>query len=314
MKPYAFGIDIGGTTVKCGFFHNDGTFVEKWEIPTRTENGGEMVLPDIAASIREKLGTHGVAMDQVEGIGVGVPGPVLRKSVVNGCVNLGWGVIDVSEKLAGLLDGARVLVGNDANVAALGEQWRGGGEGFENVVMVTLGTGVGGGIIVGGKILEGAHGAGGEIGHMQMRRDETAVCGCGKKGCLEQYASATGIVRMSKIALEKDSRASALRQLEEITAKEIFDCAKEGDALACGLVDDLGQMLGTAMANIAVVADPDVFVIGGGVSKAGQILLDAIEKYYKPAAFHACREAGIRLAGLGNDAGMYGAVRMVLNR
>lgn len=313
MKPYAFGIDIGGTTVKCGFFNNDGTFVENWEIPTRKENNGAMILPDIADAIQAKLREHAVELESVEGIGVGVPGPVLDDGVVNGCVNLGWGVFNVGQTLSDLLGGIRVAVGNDANVAALGEQWRGGGKGCQNVVMVTLGTGVGGGIIVGGKILAGGHGAGGEIGHMQMRKDETAVCGCGKKGCLEQYASATGIVRMASLALADSDKASSLRSLPEVTSKDIFDAAKAGDEMALSLVDTLGEMLGSALAHITAVVDPDVIVIGGGVSKAGQILLDAIEKYYRPAAFHACRETGFRLAALGNDAGMYGAVRMVLN-
>lgn len=313
MKQYAFGIDIGGTTVKCGFFKNDGTFVEKWEIPTRKDNGGDLILPDIADAIRERLEKHGVSMDDVEGIGVGVPGPVLDDGVVNGCVNLGWGVFNVAEKLSALLGGIRVVAGNDANVAALGEQWHGGGKGFKNVVMVTLGTGVGGGIIIGGRILPGGHGAAGEIGHMQMRKNETAVCGCGKKGCLEQYASATGIVRLAKLALEDTTKPSSLRSLAEVTSKDIFDAAKTGDAMALKLVDTLGEMLGSALAHITAVVDPDVIVIGGGVSKAGQILLDAIVKHYRPAAFHACRDTEFKLAVLGNDAGMYGAVRMVLN-
>jgi len=313
MKQYAFGIDIGGTTVKCGFFKNDGTFVEKWEIPTRKDNGGDLILPDIADAIRERLEKHGVSMDDVEGIGVGVPGPVLDDGVVNGCVNLGWGVFNVAEKLSALLGGIRVVAGNDANVAALGEQWRGGGKGFKNVVMVTLGTGVGGGIIIGGRILSGGHGAAGEIGHMQMRKNETAVCGCGKKGCLEQYASATGIVRLAKLALADEKKPSSLRSLTEVTSKDIFDAAKTGDAMAMKLVDTLGEMLGSALAHITAVVDPDVIVIGGGVSKAGQILLDAIVKHYRPAAFHACRDTEFKLAVLGNDAGMYGAVRMVLN-
>jgi glucokinase len=313
MKQYAFGIDIGGTTVKCGFFKNDGTFVEKWEIPTRKDNGGDLILPDIADAIRERLEKHGVSMDDVEGIGVGVPGPVLDDGVVNGCVNLGWGVFNVAEKLSALLGGIRVVAGNDANVAALGEQWRGGGKGFKNVVMVTLGTGVGGGIIIGGRILPGGHGAAGEIGHMQMRKNETAVCGCGKKGCLEQYASATGIVRLAKLALADTTKPSSLRSLAEVTSKDIFDAAKTGDAMALKLVDTLGEMLGSALAHITAVVDPDVIVIGGGVSNAGQILLDAIVKHYRPAAFHACRDTEFKLAVLGNDAGMYGAVRMVLN-
>ncbi len=314
MKPYAFGVDIGGTTIKMGFFSTEGKFIDHWEIPTRTEDGGEKVLPDIARSIKKKLKDSALSLDDLEGVGVGVPGPVLSDGVVNKCVNLGWGVVDVRRQLSSLLDGVSVEVGNDANVAALGEQWNGGGKGHANVVMVTLGTGVGGGIILGGKILAGANGAAGEIGHMKVRENETAVCGCGKKGCLEQYSSATGVVRLAKLALAANPTAETpLRDLDPLTAKDVFDYAKTGDEFSLSIVDIVGKMLGEAIAHITCVVDPDVIVIGGGVSKAGQILLDAVEKYYKPAAFHASRDIDFKLAVLGNEAGMYGAVRMVLN-
>ena len=313
MKPYAFGVDIGGTTVKIGFFSSNGKFVEHWEIPTRKEDNGSMILPDIASAIAKKIDQYNITIDDIEGVGVGVPGPVLGDGVVSMCVNLGWGRVDVRKELASLLGGVPVEVGNDANVAALGEQWNGGGKGHDNVVMVTLGTGVGGGIILGGKIVAGSNGAAGEIGHMKVRDKETAVCGCGKKGCLEQYASATGVVRLAKLGLSKASaEESALKNLEEITAKDVFDYAKSGDEYSLSVVDEVGKMLGEAIAHITCVVDPDVVVIGGGVSKAGQILLDAVEKYYTPAAFHACRATQFKLAELGNDAGMYGAVRMVL--
>ena len=208
-----------------------------------------------------------------------------------------------------------VEVGNDANVAALGEQWNGGGKGHPNVVMVTLGTGVGGGIILGGKILAGAHGAAGEIGHMKVRENEPETCGCGKHGCLEQYGSATGVVRLAKRALAADpAKDTPLRSLDPLTAKDVFDYAKRGDEMSLAVVEDVGKMLGEAIAHITCVIDPDVVVIGGGVSKAGQILLDAVHKYYTPAAFHASRQSDFKLAVLGNDAGMYGAVRMILNK
>ena len=163
MKPYAFGVDIGGTTVKIGFFSSNGKFVEHWEIPTRKEDNGSMILPDIASAIAKKIDEYNVTLDDIEGVGVGVPGPVLGDGVVSMCVNLGWGRVDVREELTSLLGGVPVEVGNDANVAALGEQWNGGGKGHDNVVMVTLGTGVGGGIILGGKIVAGSNGAAGEI-------------------------------------------------------------------------------------------------------------------------------------------------------
>lgn len=313
MKPYAFGVDIGGTTVKIGFFSSNGKFVEHWEIPTRKADNGSMILPDIASAIAKKIDEYNITIDDIEGVGVGVPGPVLGDGVVNMCVNLGWGQVDVREELTSLLGGVPVEVGNDANVAALGEQWNGGGKGHDNVVMVTLGTGVGGGIILGGKIVAGSNGAAGEIGHMKVRDNETETCGCGKKGCLEQYASATGVVRLAKRALAAaPADETPLRKLEDVSAKDVFDYAKSGDEFSLAIVDEVGKMLGEAIAHINCVVDPEVVVIGGGVSKAGQILLDAVEKYYKPAAFHAAREVDFKLAVLGNDAGMYGAVRMIL--
>ena len=315
MKPYAFGVDIGGTTVKIGFFSSEGKFIEHWEIPTRKEGNGEMILPDIARSITKKLKEHNLSLDDLERVGVGVPGPVFANGIVNKCVNLGWDVVDVRGQLSALLNGVPVEVANDANVAALGEQWNGGGKGYDNVVMVTLGTGVGGGIVINGKILPGVHGAAGEIGHMKVRDNETATCGCGKKGCLEQYGSATGVVRLAKIALaENPDTDSPLRKLDPLTAKDVFDYAKAGDELSLSIVDDVGKMLGEAIAHITCVLDPDVVVIGGGVSRAGQILLDAVLRHYTPAAFHASRHSEFKLAVLGNDAGMYGAVRMILNK
>lgn len=314
MKPYAFGIDIGGTTVKCGFFKADGTLIDKWEIPTRTENDGELILPDITDSIRKKLAEQGASLDDVEGVGVGVPGPVLKDGTVNGCINLGWGVVNIKQKFMKALGGVNVEVGNDANIAALGEQWHGGGEGHDNVVMLTLGTGVGGGIIINGKIYSGAHGAGGELGHIVMVDDETEYCACGKRGCIEQYASAPGIAKMAKKTLaSRKEKSSVLRKYDDITSKDVFDAAKEGDEIAVSLVEWAGSMLGRALSQITVVVDPEVIVIGGGVSKAGKTLIDVIEKYYKANAFHACRDTEIRLAKLGNDAGIYGAVRMVLS-
>lgn len=312
MKKYGFGVDIGGTTCKMGFFETDGTLLDKWEIPTNTANDGASILDDVAAAVEGKLSKEGIDKSEVQGIGIGVPGPVSGDGTVFKCVNLGWGVFNVEETLS-TKTGLLVKAGNDANVAALGETWQGGGKGYSDVVMVTLGTGVGGGIVVDGKIVAGANGAGGEIGHIMMNEDETDVCGCGKSGCLEQYASATGIVRMAKHMLDEDNRDSVLRTMNDISAKDIFDAAKSGDEVAKSLVDALGKMLGTALANVACVVNPEVFVIGGGVSKAGNILIDVIQKYYKERTFHACRGAKFTLASLENDAGMYGCVQMLLD-
>lgn len=311
MKTYGFGVDIGGTTVKLGLFRTDGTLLDKWEIPTRTENDGAHILPDVAEAIKGKIAEKAIDPSDVQGVGVGVPGPVTPEGIVRKCVNLGWGVFNVEDTLSELT-GYPVKAGNDANVAALGEMWQGAGKGSENIVMVTLGTGVGGGVIIGGHVVAGATGAGGEIGHIPVNAQETETCGCGKTGCLEQYASATGVVRLTKRALAASDQPSSLRSLTEVTAKDTFDAAKAGDALALEVIEQFGEILGRALAAIACVINPEVFVIGGGVSKAGTIITDVVAKYYVPNAFHACREAQFKLAELGNDAGMYGCVRMIL--
>ena len=309
---YCFGIDIGGTTVKCGLFTTEGVLLEKWEIKTRTEENGKAILPDVAETILKKMEEKGIEKTEVTGVGVGVPGPVVKEREVQVAVNLHWGYTMLADDLEKLLDQIPVKVGNDANVAALGEMWKGGGEGTKILIMATLGTGVGGGIIVDGKIVTGAHGAGGEIGHITVRDDETEACGCGRKGCLEQYASATGLVRLAKRYFEKNTKNSILTG-KEITAKEVFDAAKAGDAIAIGLVDEVCEILGSTLSNIACVVNPEIIVIGGGVSKAGDILLDNIKKHFVETSFMACRDTKFALAGLGNDAGMYGCVEMLLD-
>ena len=313
MGKYVFGVDIGGTTVKIGLFDVEGKLLDKWEITTRTDEGGKYILGDIAESVSAKIAEKAIDKNDVAGIGMGVPGPVRDDGTVIKCVNLGWGVFNVAEELS-KLTGVPVKAGNDANMATLREMWQGGGKGHDNIVMVTLGTGVGGGIIINGKMVSGVNGAGGEIGHMTIKNDETEFCNCGKKGCLEQYASATGIVRMAKIALNESDRPSKLREVQYISAKEIFDQAKTGDDLAMELVDELGNKLGLALAQVSCVVDPEVFVIGGGVSRAGSILIDAVKKAYQKYAFHASKNAGFELATLGNDAGMYGGAYLATTK
>lgn len=312
MKKYAFGVDIGGTTIKMGLFENNGKLIDTWEIPTRTEEEGKNILTDIADAIFLKMEEKKLSRQDIEGIGIGVPGPIGPDGIVLKCVNLGWGIFNVEEKLKEIT-GFKVKAGNDANVAALGEMWKGGGMGCRNIVMITLGTGVGGGVIIDGHILSGINGAAGEIGHLPVCEDETETCGCGKKGCLEQYASATGVVRlMKKYLAENPMIDSSLRNVETITAKAIFDAAKCGDEAALKTVDDAANILGRGLAMISCVVNPEAFVIGGGMSKAGGILLDAVCKHYKEYAFHASRETEFKQAMLGNDAGIYGSVRMVL--
>lgn len=307
---YCFGVDLGGTTVKIGLFQTDGRIVDKWEIPTRVENKGEAILPDIAEALKKKMEEKGLENSQVSGVGIGIPAPVDEEGIVQNTANLGWGYKEVKREMEALT-GMNVAAGNDANVAALGEMWLGAGMGQKNMIMVTLGTGVGGGIIVNGQALAGAHGAGGEIGHICVNPKETERCGCGKKGCLEQYASATGITRLAKKRLAADDKNSALRG-KEVNAKEVFDALKAGDEVAEEIVEEFGTYLGHAMANLAVVADPSVIVIGGGVSKAGEILLGYIEKYFKEKAFFANKDIKFVLAKLGNDAGICGAARLIL--
>lgn len=311
MANYLFGVDVGGTTVKMGLFDKDGNVLEKWAVPTRTENGGEKILPDIADNIKGKMAEKGMEKDAVIGVGVGVPGPVDGKGIVHRAVNLGWGEVNIKKELSALLDGMRVEAGNDANVAALGEMWRGGGQGHQNLVAVTLGTGVGGGIIINGEILTGATGAGGEIGHIHVEDNETEACGCGNFGCLEEYASATGITRLANRALAESDKGSVLRK-GEISSKTVFDAVKAGDELAIEIARKFGDYLGKGLGVIAGVVNPEIFVIGGGVSKAGEVLFDYIRPSFEKTVFHGCKNTIFALATLGNDAGIYGAARLLL--
>lgn len=312
MGKYCFGVDVGGTTVKMGFFDTEGNLLEKWEIPTRTEEGGKNILPDVAESILDKIKEREVSREEIIGVGIGAPGPIDGRGTVYNAVNLGWGTFSIKNELQSLLN-ISVEAGNDANVAALGEMWKGGGQGHSSLVAVTLGTGVGGGIIADGRILSGATGAAGEIGHIHVMDGETERCNCGNYGCLEQYTSATGIVRLAKRRLAKDDKPSTLRNHQEISAKTVFDAVKEGDELAVEVAEQFGEILGKALADIAGVVNPEIFVIGGGVSKAGPILLDFIQKNYTPYVFAGSRGALFALATLGNDAGIYGAAKMVLD-
>ncbi|MBE5864337.1 MAG: ROK family glucokinase [Lachnospiraceae bacterium] len=308
---YAFGVDIGGTTVKMGLFDENATVLDKWEIPTRKENGGEAILPDVAKAILAKMEEKGIVASDVKGIGVGAPGAVDEQgTMVGGAVNLGWGVLNIPEILHQYIN-VPVKANNDANVAALGEMWQGGGKGYSNMVAVTLGTGVGGGIIIGGKILTGATGAGGEIGHIHIEDHETEECGCKKKGCLEQYASATGIVRLAKRRLAKDDAPSVLRS-GEVSAKTVFDAVKAGDEVAVQIAEQFGNYLGKGLAAVAAVVNPEVFVIGGGVSKAGEILLSYVKPAFQKYVFYPCGKAEFKLATLGNDAGIFGAAALIL--
>lgn len=310
-KNYCFGVDVGGTTVKMGLFSTEGELFDKWEIKTRTENEGEAVLPDIVDAIFSKMKEKGIEKESVKGVGVGVPAPVNQEGIIKNSANIGWGYKEVKREIEELLGGIRAEIGNDANVAALGEMWLGAGKGCSDMIMVTLGTGVGGGVITHGKVIVGANGAGGEIGHLCVNSEETEKCGCGKKGCLEQYASATGIARLARRYLENYDGETLLSK-ENISAKTVFDAVKEGDKVAVEIAEEFGEYLGRALANLAVITDPAVIVIGGGVSKAGPILLPFIEKPFIENAFFANQDVKFVLATLGNDAGICGAARLII--
>ena len=303
-----FGIDVGGTTVKTGLFQEDGKLIEKFEIPTDKTDGGMHIIDDITEQLKIVLRDKGIDISQCKGVGIGLPGPVDGEGNILGCVNLGWGIFNIEKEFSKKFFDIPVKAGNDANVAALGEQTSGAGRGMKNLVMATLGTGVGGGIICDGKIITGTNGAAGEIGHMPVNDEETELCSCGKRGCLEQYASATGVVRMAKKMMRKYP-GTVLDS--ECTAKNIFDAAREGDELAGETVRRMGRYLGTALAAVSCVMNPECIVIGGGVSRAGGILVEEVEKNFQESVFGPCRNVKFVLAELGNDAGIYGAAALI---
>lgn len=311
---YVFGADIGGTTVKLGLFTKEGTLLEKWEIPTVIADEGQAVLRDVAAAVNDCIARHGIKREDVLGIGAGIPGPVRSDGTVNRCVNLGWGVFNVNDALAGII-GLPVESANDANVAALGEYWMGGGKGYKDMIFVTLGTGVGGAIIADGKIVAGANGAGGELGHMVIRPNEPEACACGRHGCVQQYVSATGIVRVVKQWIDAHPEVETeLRYVEKLTAKCIFDAASAGDEAALTALEDVYDAFGFFVAASCTVTDPEVVVIGGGVSKAGQPLLDGAKKGFEKYVFYPNVGTQFALATLGNDAGIYGCCKLILDR
>ena len=313
MAKIGIGVDVGGTSVKLGMFTRSGNLIKKWEIPTDRENNCANVLPDVASSIRKTLEEEGFTTEDLVGVGLGVPGPVQPTGYVEVCVNLHWRDRYPGRELSELLDGVRVEAGNDANVAALGEAWKGGGGGADDAVLFTLGTGVGGGVIVNGKIITGKHGLGGELGHMHVRDEETEFCNCGGKGCLEQVASATGIVREAKRILKRSDADSKMRELGDLlTARDVCDLGRDGDPLADEVIETVSRYLGLAISHVEMTVDPDVFIIGGGVSRAGSYLLEKIRKYYNDYTTLSRNHGNVVLAALGNDAGIYGAVRLVM--
>lgn len=306
MSKYVFGVDIGGTTIKFGLFTKEGELIEKFVVETDSSYEGRNLIPQIANGILLKLEEKSLPITDIAGIGVGVPGPVNEQGVVLVGVNIGWeNPVALKEVLFDLL-GVPIYVTNDANIAALGEMWLGAAKGAKNAIMYTLGTGVGGGVMVDGKVINGTNGAGGEIGHLVTVLEGGARCGCGKMGCLETVASATGIVRMVNEELANTNVKTILHDIKEMKAKDVFDAALDGDELALKIVDRVGYYLGLSAANLAVTTDPEQIIFGGGVAYAGDILLDAIRKYYLQFAFASTKDTPFVLATLGNDAGIFG--------
>ena len=298
MRQVCFGIDIGGTTVKLGLVNREGDLLEKREFSTQRELAA--AFDDIAANMRQVLDSFPDAM--CIGAGVGVPGPVLEQSLVRGCVNLGWGDVDVAQEL-GRRAGMPVKVENDANLAALGELWQGGGKGCRNLVLFTVGTGIGGGVICGGRIVSGATGGGGEVGHIPTAFHTDWQCSCGKHGCLELTASATGIIRAAR-------EYSPFKEMEKVTAKDVYDAAAAGDENAKRVTEEAGTALGVAAAILGCVVNPEVILLGGGVSAAGRALLDAVEDAFQKNVFPPCRDVRFALAQLGNNAGIFGGAAL----
>ncbi|MCL2592545.1 MAG: ROK family glucokinase [Defluviitaleaceae bacterium] len=313
IKKYVFGIDIGGTTTKFGLFTEDGTLIEKFAIDTDITNEGTNILSNIAEAIFIKLEEKLLTISDIAGVGVGIPGPVNCEGIALLGPNINWiKPVAVAEILSNLL-GIPVKVTNDANIASLGEIWLGAAKDVRTAIMFTLGTGVGGGIVVDGKIIDGTNGAGGEIGHIAVVYEDGAQCGCGKTGCLETVASATGIVRMAKKHLSETDIATSLRNIENLQAKDVFHAAKLGDIFALEIVDRVGYYLGIAAANLAVTIDPDQFIFGGGVANAGDILLNAIRKYYEKYSFSSVKNTPFLMATLGNDAGIIGGAYLAIH-
>ncbi|WP_029187229.1 ROK family glucokinase [Streptococcus suis] len=318
MSKKIIGIDLGGTSVKLAILTTDGEIQEKWSIKTNILDEGSHIVPDIIESILHRFETHGLTKDDFLGVGMGSPGVVDSEAgTVIGAYNLNWKTLQLVKEQFEAALGLPFFIDNDANVAALGEQWVGAGNNNPNVVFMTLGTGVGGGVIAAGNLIRGVKGAGGELGHITVDFDEPFACTCGKKGCLETVASATGIVNLSRRYADQYAGDAKLKQMiddgQDVTAKDVFDLAKEGDDLALIVYRHFSECLGVACANIAAVLNPAYIVLGGGVSAAGEFLLDGVRKVFAENSFPQIKESTqIVLATRGNDAGVLGAASLVL--
>lgn len=310
---YGFGIDIGSSTVRFAFFDETGKLLHKWSIPTPSEYGSAQVLPGIADELEQYMNSNRLTEDDILGVGVGIPGPVNSGGTVNRCVNMGWGVFNIDRNLSGLT-GLKVVSSNIANMAALGESWKGCCKGCKDVFYVAMNTGIGGAIISNGHLVQGAHGGGGEVGHMIVNRQETESCTCGSKGCVEQYCSPFGIVRVAKRHLASVGHTtSTLRFRRHLSHVDVFQAAASGDKTAKEILDKVCQYAGEMIANVCCVTNPGTIVLGGELCKYGPQILDGTARYFRKYAFHANREVRFELAALGEDAPLIGAFKLVLD-
>lgn len=307
MRKYNLGIDIGGTSIKIGFFDLFGNILDMWSIRTNRNNSGKYILEELAQFIIKK-----VNIEEIKGIGFGVPGPV-SKNLVYSCVNLGWGLTDIVSKFSDLLNDSEIIirVANDANLAAAGEIYKGVASGYKNAFMITLGTGIGGGVIIDGSIVDGINGVAGEIGHTHIDHIFELPCNCGKTGCLETVSSATGIVRLAKEYLRIKDTESKLRSYENFSAKKVIDLAKGGDALSIEIIDKAMEYLARVLAKVSYIINPDIFIIGGGISNAGDFIIKQITKHYYALVKPFISKTNFEIATLGNKAGIYGACYLV---
>lgn len=309
---YAFGVDIGGERIRLSYLDETGKLLSKWTVETPRGQGTNQVLSVIAEQVEGYMSENGIFEDDVAGIGVGIPGPVNSGGTVNKCVNLGWGMFNIDRALSGLT-GLNVVATNIANAAALGESWLGSGRNCRNMFYVAVNTGVGGAIIANGQLISGAHGGGGEIGHMIINRQETESCTCGNKGCLEQYCSPFGIVRVAKRYLAAGASMSPLRLKRNLTHEDVFAAAAKGDKAAKEILDKVYTYAGEMIANVCAVTNPDTVILGGQLVRFGRPVLEGIAKQFQKFVFHANRVVRFELAALGEDAALYGAAKLALD-
>ena len=311
---YRIGIDLGGTNIAVGIVDDEYRILGEAQAPTPVRDGAGAVMGQIARCTAEACAAAGIALSDCAGAGLGAPGTCdTARGFVRNAHNLGWDGVSVTQPLHAAL-GCPVFLGNDADCAALGEVVAGAAKGCDSALLITLGTGIGGGFVLNGKILNGAHGVAGEIGHLTINRDEQEFCTCGRRGCAEQYASARSVARIARKRLAKDERPSLLKSIPFLTAKDVFECASQGDSLATEILEDTYTVLGETIADACCMIDPELVVVGGGMSKAGQVLLDGIEPKFKKFMFHACKDTKFALATLGNDAGIYGGFRLIAGK